>query len=281
MERIKKARRPRSARATSPATPHALTAAVVHAGRSNQEVLVPSERREDHKSGNSQTARQGAVRVNRLDLLYNQFKYANRIALQDVLSGREPLLPNVDVPQLTPQQIASIAVLTEEAAERIFGKLMAPVLSSPNGVGAVIGVLDPKYLESLEVASLLRKFPELQAKYMEAYSTPDIDAVSELEKSLTQRLIGYALGVDERSVRAWLSGQHVIKRVNMARLNTLLTAVRLLLEVEKPKHVMRWLATTNPDLQGKEPAQVVREADDSAWLAWVVRSASAYVETGE
>lgn len=281
MGKIKRTRQPRSAGVTSLATPHTLAASVTHAGRSDGEVLVSSERREDHGLRTSQTGRRGAVRVNPLDLLYNQFKYANRVALRDVLSGRQAFLPNADVPELTPQQIASIEVLAEETAERIFVKLIAPALSRPSGVTAGTGILDLKNQGSLEVASLLGKFPELQAQYMKACATPDIDAVTELDKTLTQRLIGYALGVDERSVRAWLSGQHDIKKVDKAKLHTLLTAVRLLLDVEKPRQVMRWLATTNSDLLGKEPAQVVREEDDSAWLAWVVRSASSYAETGE
>jgi hypothetical protein len=131
--------------------------------------------------------------------------------------------------------------------------------------------------EDLELLDSLTRFPKLQSIYVQVMLMPIADVVRELSQTLTGNLIGYVAGVTDRTVRSWTSGRHSLRRGSATKLRVLLTAVRILREVESPKVVLRWFANTNPDLEDKAPAEALKKGER---LDWVIRSAAAYAQDG-
>jgi hypothetical protein len=131
--------------------------------------------------------------------------------------------------------------------------------------------------EDLGLLDSLTRFPKLQAIYVQVMLMPIADVVRELSQTLTGSLIGYVAGVTDRTVRSWTSGRHALRRGSATKLRVLLTAVRILREVESPKVVLRWFANSNPDLEDKAPAEVLKKGER---LDWVIRSAAAYAQDG-
>jgi hypothetical protein len=99
----------------------------------------------------------------------------------------------------------------------------------------------------------------------------------ELSETVTYALIGYISGVTDRTVKNWITGKHKVRRGNALNLRVMLTAVRLLLEVESSKVTLRWFATRNPHLDGNAPANMLQKGEK---LDWIIRSAAAYAEEG-
>jgi hypothetical protein len=131
--------------------------------------------------------------------------------------------------------------------------------------------------EDLGLLDSLTRFPKLQSIYVQVMLMPVVEVVRELSRTLTGSLIGYVAGVTDRTVRSWTSGRHALRRGSATKLRVLLTAVRILREVESPKVVSRWFANSNPDLEEKAPAEMLKKGEK---LDWVIRSAAAYVQDG-
>lgn len=131
--------------------------------------------------------------------------------------------------------------------------------------------------EDLGLLESLTRFPNLQAIYVQVMLMPIADVVRELSQTLTGVLIGYVAGVTDRTVRSWTSGRHTLRRGSATKLRVLLTAVRILREVESPNGVLRWFANSNPDLEEKAPAEMLKKGEK---LDWVIRSAAAYARDG-
>jgi len=131
--------------------------------------------------------------------------------------------------------------------------------------------------EDIQLLDGLNRFPDLYARYLGVLFIPVEQVARELSETLTDGLIGYVAGVTDRTVRSWISGRHTVRRGNTIRLRVMLAAVRILLEAESPKVVLRWFANTNPGLDGSAPAEALQKGEK---LDWVIRSAAGYALDG-
>jgi hypothetical protein len=97
-----------------------------------------------------------------------------------------------------------------------------------------------------------------------------IDVLVEwLEANLGLRLTAFATGAHQTEIRQIAHGEFAPGNELESRLRNLYAVTRFLILRERPSSPHDWLTAPNPDLQGRTPADLLREGEspEPVWFA--------------
>jgi len=98
-----------------------------------------------------------------------------------------------------------------------------------------------------------------------------------LHEHLGARLLALTVGVDDRTVRRWLSEHDRVPQFdNEVRLRGTYQVFQALQQVEAPVTIRAWFMGMNPQLEDRSPAEAIRDGDAKAVMA----AARAFINAG-
>jgi len=122
--------------------------------------------------------------------------------------------------------------------------------------------------------------PDTRA-FQAAMTLPFPDVVKRLQSLLDERVIAYLGGVhDNRRVREWASGRRRPRPGVEERLRVSLQVAATIAQASDGRVAQAWLLGLNPELDDRQPAQLLRDEELSTGGRDVVAAARIFVSGG-